>query len=246
MNNSRARTRAALHQRLGAASSRRTRGGVWVALSALLILAATFGARAAGASTPTLTELPGQPLPNSFLTGRTYTLSLIYQDADGDTVKKAQLIDDSAAGHIAIDDKSISPGSPTAGQTITWEVNGFAQGGHHDYFLVTNDIGSTARYPADATEQYSFTVDSLVTKWVITGVGVLVSLGFLPYIVFLGGRSWNRRGNPSSAARVGLLIGIVASLAIFIYEFVGLDNLVVLTIGVVTAICLFIVVLAKR
>lgn len=199
----------------------------------------------ARAAAPTLAEVSGDELKSSYQSGKTYTLRLTYTDADGDRVKKAQFIDEGPGGQLTLDG-NVEPGSPQSGQIIDWEVRGFPSGGHHGYFLVTNELGETARYPQRQDEQYNFTVANIATKWIVTGVGILVSLFFLPFLVYLAARSANRQGNPSSAARIGLLIGIFASLAIFIYEFVGVYDPLILAIGIVAALALLIIVLARR
>jgi len=210
-----------------------------LALAALLFLPG-----AVRAASPTLTEVQGDELKNTFQTGKTVTLRLTYKDEDGDRIRTAKFIDES--GGTSYDYKTTEGGTAETGQNVVWEIRGFEAGGHKGYFQVTNSVGETARFPEDPEKRYAFTVASIATKWAITIGGILVCLVFLPFLVYIGARSANRQGNPSSAARIGLLIGIFASLALFIYEFIGVYDPLILALGGVAALAVLIVVLARR
>ena len=130
---------------------------------------------------------------------------------------------------------------------IEWPIRGFAEGGHNNTrFEVKGSDGQTARYPADANVFYSFSVESLVTKLVILGVGLLVGLLFVPFLFYVLFRAMNRRGDPSRAARVGLLLGILACTALFIYLFASFYGPLVYVLGGVVALALLVVVLTRR
>jgi hypothetical protein len=210
--------------------------------AALLLL--VMGTAAVGAP-PTLTEVPGDELKNTYKAGQTVTLRLTYKDPDGDRIRTAKFIDES--GSAPIETYTSEGGTPETGQTLKWEARGgFDKGGHKGYFLVTNTVGEEVRFPEDPEQRYTFTVASVADKWIVTIIGVLVGLLFVPFLVYLIARSANKRGNPSSAARIGLLIGIFAALAIFIYEFIGVYDPLILAIGGVAALALFIIVLTRR
>jgi hypothetical protein len=68
----------------------------------------------------------------------------------------------------------------------------------------------------------------------------------LPFLVYLIARSANKQGNPSSAARIGLIIGIFAALALFIFQFLSWYSPLVLVLGGVAAIFLLVVVITRR
>ncbi len=210
--------------------------------TALLLL--VMGTAAFGAP-PTLTEVPGDELKNTHKAGQTVTFRLTYEDPDGDRIRSAKFIDES--GGAPLETYTIEGGTPETGQTIKWEARGgFDKGGHKGYFLVTNTVGEEVRFPENPEQRYTFTVASVADKWVVTIIGVLVGLLFVPFLVYLIARSANKRGNPSSAARIGLLIGIFAALAIFIYEFIGVYDPLILAMGGVAALALFIIVLTRR
>jgi hypothetical protein len=200
---------------------------------------------AAFAAPPTLTEVPGDELKNTYKAGDNVIFRLTYEDPDGDRIRTAKFIDES--GGPSIETYVVEGGTPETGQTLKWEVRGgFDKGGHKGYFLVTNTVGEEVRFPENPEQRYTFSVASVADKWIVTIVGILVGLLFVPFLVYLIARSANKRGNPSSAARVGLLIGIFAALAIFIYEFIGVYDPLILAIGGVAALALFIIVLTRR
>lgn len=208
-----------------------------------LVLALLALAAPTRAERPSLAET-SEPLKNAFQAGGSYTLRLTYTDKDGDRIDKAQFIDESSSGRATYDHKS-SEGDPESGQTVIWQINGFEKGGHHGYFLVTNKVGETVRFPEEGKE-YAFKVENVADKWIVMGVGLLICFLAVPFLAYLIFRSVNKQGNPSSAARGGLMLGIVAALALFIYEFIGVYDPLVLALGALAGIALFIIVLTRR
>ncbi len=215
--------------------------------AAPLLLALVFlGVLPLRAAPPSLNQLGGSELPGVFRAERPYTLSMVFTDADGDRPKRARFIDRSdAAGNLTVDGR-VGPGDPRSGVVIEWPVRGFAQGGHRAYFEVTGSDGKTARYPAEPSEFYSFAAESLIPKLVILGVGLLVGLLFVPFLFYILFRAMNRKGDPSRAARVGLLLGILACTALFIYLFASFYGPLVYVLGGVVALALLAVVLTRR
>jgi hypothetical protein len=112
-------------------------------------------------------------------------------------------------------------GDTKTGAVITWDINGFEQGGHTAHFEVDALTGKV-RYPAEATENYTFVVEALWSKVIIMLVGLVIGLAALPLLTYVLFRSANPRGDPSRVARVGLLIGILAGCALFIYLFLSI------------------------
>jgi hypothetical protein len=57
----------------------------------------------------------------------------------------------------------------------------------------------------------------------------------------------NRRGSPSSAAKVGLMVGALGALAMFVWQFLGIyDNPLIWILAVVVFIVVVVGVLARR
>lgn len=198
------------------------------------------------AEQPELKALPApDDLKSLYRTNEKYTLHLEYKDAGGYAIKSAKFHDKSKDGEPSFDAK-IPGGKPETGVKLTWEVNGFAKGDHAGYFEVENDQGTVTRFPQSDKEYYSFAVESLIDKWVVMGIGLLICLFMLPFLVYLIARSTNKQGNPSSAARIGLIIGIFAALALFIYQFLSWYSPLILVLGGIAALFLLVVVLTRR
>ena len=211
----------------------------------MLLTTAAIVELPAVAAPPSLNQLTGSELPGVYRAGQPYTLRLLFTDADGDRPRKVTFVDESPAGTQTIDGR-IGAGDPRSGVTIEWNVRGFAQGGHKSHFEVTDSAGQTARYPPTPGEFYSFVAESLVTKWIIMGVGLLVGLMFVPFLVYVLTRSVNRRADPSRAARVSLLLGLLACCALFMYLFASVYGVLTYIIGGLAALALLIVVLTRR
>lgn len=192
-----------------------------------------------------LTTPGNQTLPNLYQTGKRYTLRLQYQDPKGDEVTKAVFHDESRSGNIDIPMKAID-GSTADGATVTWEVNGFEKGDHKGFFVVTTVTGST-RYPQAADTFYEFKVHSVVDKWILVGVSILICFTLIPWVVYTIVRSMNRRGSPSSAAKVGLMVGALGALTMFVWQFLGVyDNPLIWILAGVVFVVIIVGVLARR
>ena len=188
---------------------------------------------------------PVEALKSTYKTDEKYVLTLEYTDPDGYTVKTATFHDGAGGALAPFPAKSVS-GDTEGGLRLNWEMNGFAKGDHRSYFEVENEKGVKTRYPSNDKEFYVFVVESLIDKWIIMIIGIVISLLMLPFLVYIIARSTNKQGNPSSAARIGLIIGIFAALALFIFLFVSWYNPLVLVLGGIAAVFLLVMVLTRR
>jgi len=166
-------------------------------------------------------------------------------DPKGDDVTKAVFHDESRSGNIDVPMKAID-GSTADGASVTWELNGFEKGDHKGFFVVTTETGST-RYPQAPDTFYEFKVHSVVDKWIVVGVSIVLCFTLVPWVIYTGVRSMNRRGSPSSAAKVGLMVGALGALAMFVWQFLGIyDNPLIWILAVVVFIVVVVGVLARR
>jgi hypothetical protein len=209
-------------------------------LTAFVSLTIPVRVQAEGA---TLTEITGDELPKAFQPGKRYTLRLLYTDPSGDTIRKsdAVLIDESPSGRVSTPAANVSAGDTAKGVPIEWDVNGFEQGSHRARFQVKALTG-VVTYPADANgPPYEFVVESLLTKYGILAGGVLVCFLFIPFVTYFLFRMVNQRGDPSRAARVALLFGILAVCILFITLFssvYGVLTYAILVLGLLGAVVL--------
>ena len=188
---------------------------------------------------------PPDELKNLFRAGEKYTLHLEYKDSDGYAIKSAKFHDKSRDGEPSFDAKELG-GKTEEGVKLTWEISEFSKGDHNAYFEIENEKGTKVRYPADPNAYHSFAVESLTDKWIVFIVGVVICIAMLPFLVYLIARSVNKQGNPSSAARGALILGIFAALALFIWQFLSWYNPLVLVLGAVAALFFLVIVLARR
>ena len=143
-----------------------------------MIIVITSGVFAQGAA---LTTPGNQALPNLYQTGKRYTLRLQYVDPKGDDVTKAVFHDESRSGNIDVPMKAIE-GSTADGASVTWEVNGFEKGDHKGFFVVTTETGST-RYPQAPDTFYEFKVHSVIDKWIVVGVSIVLCFTLVPWVI---------------------------------------------------------------
>lgn len=217
-------------------------------LSMVLVVLLVGFSGAARAAAPVLEEVQNAPLLDTYRTGKPYTISLSYRDADGDRPRKAQFVDRSDDGTATKDFSRIVGSDFRSGVVIEWDVNGLARGAHNAFFVVTDAEGKTTRFQrsADPNGFYSFVVEDLITKLAVFGVGLLVGLAGIPFLVYVLARAMNKRGDPSRAARVGLLLGILACTALGIYLFLSFYGPLTIAIGAVAGLALLVLVFTRR
>lgn len=186
----------------------------------LACLAAVAAVGPVAAAPPSLREVE-EPAPRSARTGQRYPFRIQYVDPDGDPPKKATLVTEGPEGIRRWPAESVS-GSLSAyrsGHTLEFVAGPFSGGEHRARFEVES-IDGKARYPA--TGGIRFVVENLWVKWLLLLIGLVVALLFLPLMMFVLVRAVNPRSDPSRAARFGLLVGLVASYALFVFLFSGL------------------------
>ncbi len=198
------------------------------------------------AQAPTLKELsqPDFKLQSDYEPGKPYSLRLEYTDKDGDRIKSAQFINETPT-RVSFDFKSME-GTVENGATLIWAINGFEKGAHSGYFEVKTATGKTTRYPEDATKMYTFSVSSTSDKWLKAGIGIAICLFAIPFLFYLVARSLNKQGNPSSAARLGIILGILGATAVFLVTFFGTYDWMVLGLGGLAALAIIIIVMTRR
>lgn len=176
---------------------------------------------------------PGEPVP----------LSAVYKEAQGDKPTSLVLVVETPGGETASFPAQDVGGDPVTGMTASWQYKPEATGTYRYHFVAKSPFGDI-RDPA--TDEYQFVSVNLLTKYIILGIGILVALGFLPFVVYTAARGLNRHGDPSAAARVALLIGVLASYALFIYLFFGEYQWLGVAIGAVAALALLIILFSRR
>jgi hypothetical protein len=196
------------------------------------------------AEKPKLEEDPALQIKSTSKTGEKLQFNLRYTDKDGDKLTKLTLIDIVNNQSASFSDYK-SEGQPDQGMTVSFELaNGLAEGGHNIHFEGENEAGEKVRFPDKEGEFKGLSIVDETKKWILVGIVSLLSIVGLPYFVYLVARSLNKQGNPSSAARMSLLVGILVALGVLIWQF--LASPLVIGVGVVVALMLLVVVLTRR
>ncbi|MDQ2686375.1 MAG: hypothetical protein M3Y28_00745 [Armatimonadota bacterium] len=187
---------------------------VIVPIFALLLVCA-----AAWAKPPTLTPSVTNEVPTEINAGTAEPFTMVYQQAQGDPPKDLFMVVQTPEGAtVRVAPPTTPSGDPqTDGINVTWIYKPLDSGTYRYHFEATSTTGSSVRFPA--TEDLQFVSVSLVSRYIIFGVGLLIALFFLPFVVYVATRSLNRRSDPAAAARVALLIGVLASFGLYLYLF---------------------------
>jgi len=182
-----------------------------LALSFFLIVAG-----GAAAKPPTL-ELGGGDFPTSVLPNHTYTFHLTYKQPEGDPPQTLRMVVDTPYGQVS--QKAATPtGDPTAGEDVSWVFTPGQSGQYQYHFEAASTTGGVARYPTGNGE-LEFESPNPIIKYVVLAVGLVIALFFLPFIVYMLARAANKRSDPAAAARIALLIGILAFCGLAWYLF---------------------------
>ncbi len=195
------------------------------------------------AAPPTLS--PASEFPASVVPGHQYVFHLSYKQPEGDAPQTAQMIVDTPAETEKI--KAFSPaGDPVAGEDLSWNFSPQQSGQYQYHFEVTSATGGVARYPAGSGE-LTFESPSPYVKYIVLAAGLVIALFFLPFVVYMIARSANKRSDPSAAARIALLIGILAFFGLAWYLFLLNDETRGIGYGIeAIAIGAFLVVILNR
>lgn len=155
-------------------------------------------------------------------TGEKYLFRIQYSDPDGDRPQSPTLVTEGPEGvrrwpAEQLNSSTANYKNPTP---LEFMAGPFSSGDHSAHFEVAS-VDGKARYPANG-RGLTFSVEDILVKWIELVIGLGVALLLLPLITFVLVRSANPRSDPARAARFGLLVGIVASYALFVYLFSAL------------------------
>lgn len=183
---------------------------IFAAISLCLLFAGN-----AIAKPPTLE--PASEFPTSVVPGHQYVFHLTYKQTEGDPPQTAQMIVDTPATTDKV--KAFAPnGDPVAGEDISWNFSPQQSGQYQYHFEVTSTTGGVARYPSGSGE-LSFESPSMIVKYIVLAVGLVIALFFMPFLVYMLARAANKRSDPAAAARIALLIGILSFCGLAWYLF---------------------------
>ncbi len=216
-----------------------------LALSVILLVA-VFSHRVYAAG-PVLTPQPNTEFPTEVQPGETVTFHLIYSSQSGDAPKTLQLsLDVAGEPEIKVPQTSMEGTDPASGINVTWTFAPKNAGSYKYHFTATSQTDQSVRFPATASDDLVLASVPAWTRYLKLGIGLLVALILLPFAVYVGARAANKRGNPATAARVGLLLGIVASYVWFVYLFDNVANMLTFILVGVAMLGVLIALFARR
>ena len=201
------------------------------------------------AATPTLERASTTTFPAEVVPGNTYIFHLIYKQPSGDMPKKLQMHLDTPSGPVPVQGQVTDGTDAQKGVTVTWSVTPVGSGTYRYRFEAISNTGDDVLYPASTDDPLEFVAISTVTKIIILLVGLVIALLFLPFVVYVGTRALNKRGDPAGAARVALLIGAAASLGLLLCLFViqGFNyNWLGWALGALTVLAILVVLFSRR
>lgn len=212
--------------------------------SLLAAFAALLMACGAFAAEPTLTTKDAEPLPATLKQNEAGHFVLVFKDADNDRIKSAVLRLTTPGGESTINGKWTS-NDTASGVDVSFDAKMSEPGQYKARFVVSSADGDVS-FPAQDAPPYGFAVENLPIKIGIFVAGLLVALAGLPFMVYQISRSANKNGDPSGAARGALLLGILASAALFIYLFAASLGPLAIAIGVVAGLAGIVTVLTQK
>ena len=211
------------------------------ALFALFVLAGM----AAQASPPTLDPINLAAYSQEVHPGEPKNLDVTYRQAEGDPPRSVKLVMETPGGIVTV--PALAPsGDPTRGIPITFSYMPENSGTYRFHFEAVSTTGGTVRQPASPEDDYNFASVNPLTKILIFVAGLVVAFLILPFVVYMAARGINRHGDPASAARVGLFLGVLASLGLYIYLFAADYGALGIAIACVAALAILIVLFSRR
>ncbi len=218
---------------------------VLIVLTRIMLMFSLLVMIAAGTSAKPPTLEPASDFPTSVLANHTYTFHLTYKQPEGDPPATLQMVADTPYGQQS--QKASTPvGDPANGEDISWAFTPQQSGQYQIHFEAVSTTGGVARYP-NGSGEIEMELPNPIVKYIILAVGLVIALFFLPFLVYTVARSTNKRSDPSAAARIALLIGILAFCGLAWYLFLQSEETRMLGIAIeALAVGGFLVVLLNR
>jgi len=188
---------------------------------------------------PSLKEDEGYPIQAVYQTKKSYVLRVRYTGPEDASPEEITMIDKPRDGSPVTTRGKMTGTNFPSGVLVEFPVS-FEAGAHEVEFRVKTDSAGTATFSK------SFKVKDLTTDWIIMGVGLLVGLLAIPFISYNIARTVNRAGDPPKAARVGFIVGILASVGLFLYLFAQTYGVLGIAIAAVAGLALIVGVFARR
>ena len=195
---------------------------------------------------PTLTPINPDSYTQESHPGETRDFSVTYTQSQGDPPKQVNLVLETPGGLVSEHAALPANSDATQGIPITWTYTPENSGTYRFHFEAVSSTGESVRFPASPTDDYEF---ASVNPWVKIGIfvaGLIVAFLILPFVVYVAARSLNRHGDPAAAARIGLFIGVLASLGLYLYLFAADYGALGVVLACIAALGILIVLFSRR
>jgi hypothetical protein len=207
----------------------------------LLILAGA----AAQALPPTLTPIDPGSFTQEAHPGESRAFSVTYTQSQGDPPKALDMVIETPGGQVT-EHAAIPPGDPTQGIPVTWTYTPENSGTYRFHFEAVSATGESVRLPTTPADDYEFASVNPLVKIGIFVAGLAIAFLILPFVIYVAARSVNRRGDPAAAARIGLFIGVLASLGLYLYLFASDYGALGIVLACVAALGILILLFSRR
>lgn len=184
-------------------------------------------------------QLYDADVPTQVIVGNKVTFRVGYKDADGDAPKSFTCTIEGPGGtqkkdYAASGSKGLNA---ITGYVAEFPMGPFSLDGQYSVrFAATTGDGGVQSPPQ------KFVVVNTTRRWYELAGGVLVCLTLLPLLVFLFTRIISSRTDPRAAARFGLIAGVAAAYAWYIFLFgalhqgVGIGAGAIVTLAAIVAL----------
>ena len=191
---------------------------------------------------PTLsTEGYGIVEPAEGESGQANVFKVCYTDK-ADEPQEVKMVLNGPAGVSTVPPTTTTGSDPAQGIVETFSFVPKNVGTYKYHFEATSKTGETAQ----PTPDEQFTSYSITTQYLFLAVGCLIGLFGVPLLVYVITRSVNKRGNPATAARFGLLLGVLACYALFLYLFHSIYSPLNFVVAGVAALAVLVALFARR
>lgn len=186
-------------------------------------------------------QLYDADVPTQVIVGNPVTFRVGFKDADGDRPKSLTCTVDGPGG---TQKKDFAPGGSQPLSAVTGFVAEFPMGkfsldGQYSVrFAATTGDGSIE------TPVQKFVVVNLTRRWYELAIGIAACLIALPLLVFLLMRIIAPRTDPRAAARFGLIAGVGAAYAWYIFLFGALHQGIGIGAGALVTLALIVALLS--
>jgi hypothetical protein len=173
--------------------------------------------------------------PSEVQPGHTYSVSIHYEQDNGDYPSRLVLVIDPPNGQEEVIPPTTEAGDPKTGFPAVFSWTPQQSGAYRLHFEAASKVepNLVTRYPDSPGNDFQVGSTSLTQKYITFFLLLILTLLLLPYLVFVVLRAANKNADPSTTARTALLVAILASYMLYVYLFYAFSGpLIVILVGI--------------